>query len=377
MQCDIVGVTAQLAQCHVDEVDLFDLAYDFGSPSTGGLWQALVPSRRGNPGTYYIKLKRHPRHWPRLRLLPEGPAQEAVLRLPWRHRLDMYLAGIEGVLPEGMRAPALYHFEVFDDEHVGAWWELVRDRGGRWSADELGRAAYLLGRLAARRREGAEVNNLLPAYCHDPDGSSLRSFVEHQVLAEQVPQLRDDRIWHHPVVEAAVSDTGDARLRGHLLDLVEAIPLVLERLEEAPRTYAHGDAATRNLLRPPDEPDVTVVTGWGFASLLPVGFDLGQLLVGQAEDGFVDPAELPRLAAVVCDGYRAGLDAEGYAVNARSVTHGFLGSLLLRSAFGQLPVETLSQAPTAAAARLVRHRLELTRAIVELTAPAVNGSHTQ
>lgn len=375
MHCDIAAATARLASCQVDDVDLFDLAHDYATPSAGGQWQALVPARPGLPSTYYVRLDRHPRHWPRLRLLSEGPAREEVLSLPWRHRLDLHRARICDVLPDGLRVPTLHHVERFDDDHVGLWWELVRDRGGRWSDDELGRAAYLLGRLAARRREGAEVNHALPAYEWD-GGSAVRRQLE-QVLATRLPRLRDDGTWQHPAVEDALTASGDTRLRHDLLQLSDALPAVVDRLDRLPQTYAHGDAAPRNLLRPPQEPDTVVVTGWGLPCLYPVGYDVATLLVGQAEDGLVDAAELARLATVVCDGYRMGLEEEGYAASAEQVGHGFLGTLLLRYAFWQLPVEALrANLPPTVFVR-VRRRLALSRAVVDLAAaparPAPDG----
>jgi hypothetical protein len=44
-------------------------------------------------------------------------------------------------------------------------------------------------------------------------------------------------------------------------------------------------ASPQNLLLPADDPDSVLVTDWGFGSLLPAGFDLGQLLVGLMHAG--------------------------------------------------------------------------------------------
>lgn len=88
------------------------------------------------------------------------------------------------------------------------------------------------------------------------------------------------------------------------------LPQVLDMLDDLPQTYAHGDASPQNLLLPAGEPGTIVVIDWGFGTLLPVGFDLGQLLVGLAHAGQTDPAAIPAIDAEIFPAYLAGLAAE-------------------------------------------------------------------
>ena len=283
---DIAAVTARLGGVTPEDVTLTASTTPGAlprPPGCGGLRSRHA--RTGGPRSF-VKLLRHPRLWPQLQLIPEGPPRDFFLSsFPWRFELDMVLSGIADVLPEGMRMPELRHHEHFDDDHVGLWSELVDERAGPWSTDELSRAAYLLGRLAARRREGAEVNERLPEICRQlPRGAALRYLVEGRVLVGARAELTDDALWAHPAMVEALAATGDLDLRTALLDQLDLALPVLGELDRLPQTYAHGDASVQNILVCHGEDDLIVID-WGFASLLAVGFDLGQLLVGPMQPG--------------------------------------------------------------------------------------------
>lgn len=139
-------------------------------------------------------------------------------------------------------------------------------------------------------------------------------------------------------------------------------------LDKLPQTYAHGDASPQNLLRPADDPDGLVAIDWGFGSLLAVGFDLGQLLVGLAHAGEVDLSELPRIDAAIFPAYLDGLRAESCDVDPSLVRAGYIGSLVTRSALSALPVELLGAPPSEEHQALFLDRLRLTRALVDMAA---------
>ncbi|GAA2163283.1 phosphotransferase family enzyme [Humibacillus xanthopallidus] len=369
----IAAVTARLAGATVEDVALAHVDYDWGSPATAGLWRVEVTTSGGRSRSF-VKLLRHPRLWPRLEVVPEGPARDFFLTaFPWRFELDMALSGIADVLPTGMRVPELLHHEHFDDDHIGVWSELVEERSGPWSTDELARAAYLLGRLAARRREGAEVNERLPEICRQlPRGAALRYLVEGRVLVGTRAELADDSLWAHPAMMEAVATTGDVDLRGDLgrhLDL--ALP-VLAELDALPQTFAHGDASVQNILVCHGEDDLVVID-WGFGSLLAVGFDLGQLLVGPMHASLAPATEIAAIDSAIFPAYLAGLADEGFAVDADDVRFGYLGSLFARSVFSALPSDELRTAPPddPMVAALALERVTLTRAMLDLTAPVV------
>ncbi len=349
------------------------VGYDWGSPATAGLWRVDVSEQAGAGGpdvySYFVKLLRDTRLWPGLRQMPAEAAEEFVSFFPWRAELDMHESGIGDVLPRGMRTPRLHHVKQAGPDHIALWWEYVDQRPGRWQLADYALAARLLGRLAARRREGAEVNRLLPPVARDrpPGGSSLRYYTERRVQMFAIPALRDGQFWNHPVMSAALSRAADAGLPSDMLALAGRVPRILDMLDDLPQTHAHGDASPQNLLLPAAEPGTVVVIDWGFGSLLPVGFDLGQLLVGLAHAGETDPSDLAAIHEAIFPAYLAGLAAENYDAAPADVRAGYIGGLATRSALCALPLELLAgPAVPEQAQELMVRRLRLTRIMLDL-----------
>jgi hypothetical protein len=182
-----------------------------------------------------------------------------------------------------------------------------------------------------------------------------------------VPALRDPGLWRHPVIEAASRRVADPGLAKDMRALADRLPAILDVLDALPQTHAHGDATPQNLLRPAREPGALVVIDWGFGDLLPVGFDLGQLLVGLAHAGETDPDELAAIDETILPGYLDGLADEGYDVDPRLVRTGYLGGLAVRSALCALPLERLAEpAQTDEQLALFATRLRLSRVIIDL-----------
>ncbi len=74
-------------------------------------------------------------------------------------------------------------------------------------------------------------------------------------------------------------------------------------------------SSPQNLLIPPAHRSSRVAIDWGgFCTLLPVGFDLGQLLIGLAHAGELDVSELPALQDAVLEAFCSGLAAEDFDV---------------------------------------------------------------
>lgn len=346
------------------------IGYDWGSPVTAGLWRVDVTSAAPDPAacTFFVKLVRHTRLWPGLRYLPgEESRAEFISYYPWHYELDIHEAGIESVLPDGMRMPVLHHVTRPDADHLGLWWEFIDERPEPWQLADYRLAARLLGQLAARRRAGAEVNHALPEIArtaHD-GGSALRFYTSRRVLAGLLPALRAGQVWDHPVLRGALRRVDDAGLPAAMLALGARLPQLLDQLDGLPQTYAHGDASPQNLLLPAGEPGTIAVIDWGFGTLLPVGFDLGQLLVGLAHAGQTDPAALPAIDAEIFPAYLEGLAAEDYKADPAQVRAGYLGSLAARSALCAIPFEQLGQ-PTAETEEWLALRLRLTRQLLDL-----------
>ncbi len=372
---ELADVTSRVVGCPVRlaGVESAPFPYDWGSPATAGLWHVGVKAiarQRALSCAYFVKLLRHPRLWPQLRHIPDDARrQDFVDFFPWRFELDMYESGIGRLLPEGMRTPVLHHVKHVDADHVALWWEFVAQRGGPWRLADYQRAARCLGRLAARRRKGADVNSTLPEISRQsPPGMALRRFVEGRVMMGLVPLLQDGEVWSHPVIGQALCQARDPGLPADLLALAERLPGILDMLDKLPQTYAHGDASPQNLLRPADDPDGLVAIDWGFGSLLAIGFDLGQLLVGLAHAGEVGPSELARIDAAIFPAYLDGLRAESYDVQPSLVRAGYIGSLVARSALSALPFELLGASLSAQDQALFLDRLRLTRVLVDMAA---------
>ncbi len=298
--------------------------------------------------------------------MPQEHRAALLAYLPWHFELDMYESGIGDVLPDGMRTPALHHVHRADDDHVALWWEYVPTSKHSWGPADFTRSAYLLGRLAARRRAGAQCNSRLPSACLRTDrGGALRYYVETRVMIGSVPAIADRAIWGSPLLDGAAHDPD---LRDDMLALAERVPDLLDRLDALPQTFAHGDASPENLLIPDGNPAERVVIDWGFGTPVPIGFDLGQLLVGLAHSGRHDPGSIPRLVPLIESAYCVGLGAEGYNHDKLDVHTGFIGGMAVRSALCAIPFELLDAPATPELLALMTDRLRLSRIMIDLAA---------
>jgi hypothetical protein len=172
----------------------------------------------------------------------------------------------------------------------------------------------------------------------------------------------------HPTVIAALERTGDRTLIDDLRAALAKARRLIDDTDALPMTYAHGDASPQNLLVPRDAPDTFVAIDPGLHSLLPIGHDLGQLLVGLCHAGELNPDALAAVHAVILPAYLDGLAAEGMNVDGLDVKRGYLTGLLLRSGFTAIPLERLDEATTPGSIALWTARLRLTRTILNLAA---------
>ena len=146
------------------------------------------------------------------------------------------------------------------------------------------------------------------------------------------------RSWPTPSTRTSARTSGRA---------VALIPDLLDEMDTLPTSLPHGDAAPVNLLRPRGEPGTYVAIDWAFQCQLPLGHDLGQLLVGEVERGRMRPERLPGLLVVLEDAYVAGLAEEGIDVSAATVRRGLVcSSLGPRTLPGAFPFEELDAPET-------------------------------
>ncbi|GAA4988018.1 phosphotransferase [Pseudonocardia tropica] len=250
----------------------------------------------------FVKVVRSWRRSPLSAAVPEPLRSTLASLLPWRTEPDVYRGDLGRRLPPGLRLPRVHHVADLDDESAAVWLEHVPVRRERWDLVRHRRAARLLGRLAASP-------SVAPIAAAVPVGRTPRGYAEHWLDAVVVPELTDGDLWRHPLV----AETVDERLRRGVLGAAAALPALVEELESRPRLTAHGDACTDNLLLDARSEDVVLVD-FGFWGTAPVGFDLGQLLVGEVQLGLRPAGQLAGLERVCLPAYVRGLRDEGCTI---------------------------------------------------------------
>jgi len=333
--------------------------YDFGSPTTDGLFRILGTARVSNSErrwSVFVKLVRAYRHWPLFEILPAELKAAAGAGDQWRYEADVYRSGLPGALPQGLRLPIVHRIVDLGDDRLAIVLEDVATSPNQWNEGLFAAAARLLGRFAVR----ATALHSLPRSAFDQPGAVTRSFYTGRLLPAAFPALTADNVWQHPLL------AGSTELRRDLDELVRRVPAILNALELLPQLVVHGDASPQNLLIPADGNAEFVMIDWTLGGPAAVGDDLGQLLVGLAHAGQLDIATLPALHDVLVAAYRAGVAEEGLAVDQELVARGMNGGLVVRSAFTALPLERLSEPITDDFAKFVRQRLQLTRYLVDL-----------
>lgn len=370
------AVSAMLG--HPVELDTWtvaDVPYASGSPATGGLYRVHGRTRDRQPWSIFLKVLQHPRHWPRLPSLPTHLRAFFLEGFPWRAELTAWEPAFADRLPNGLRLPALYLIEDLGDDRLGVWMEDVATAEKPWDLATFGRAAQVLGGLAARRSDPELI-----AASELPPGQGLRRYVDSRIHGWVGPLLDQDAIWRHPAL-AAAADGG--RLRHVLSWLYAHTDAMLEELDRLPQAMPHGDASPQNLLVPATVPDSFVAIDIAFSTPHAVGFDLGQLLVGLVHAGQLPVAALPAIHEVLVPSYVAGYRTSGRDIDPNSVVRGYLLTMMLRSGFTSLPFEVLqgpttdgptTDRPTTADVDLyasLRERAALTRFITDLTLPIV------
>ncbi len=329
---------------------LSEVAYDVNAPTTAGLYRY-----RTSTDSYFVKAINSYRQWPMIEFIADGFRQLALETDLWRYEADVYLGDLSSSLPTGLRMPELHAIEALDDDHLLLVVEDVQTADLPWDADRYGRAAELLGRLAARITR----DDVLPAVAFRTPGQLTPLMYEGFIKGFGIPAVLDPAVWKHPLL------TGHASLKDDLQKVVDRIPALLDDLAQRPQLMGHGDACPQNLLI--DSPDAFVGIDWTQSGLVAAGDDLGQLLIGRAHSGELDVAGLAALRELVIGRYHAGLIAEGRDdITADDVRAGLDGSLVIRNAFLSLPVGRLAEPVTPELAQLVTGRVALTRYLAEL-----------
>lgn len=331
------------------------------SPGTAGLYRVRGEARAGDrtlPWSLFVKLVHSPQHIPAFALVPDEVREWARVSFAWDYEVQVYWSALRHSMPAGMRLPRLYRVDDSGDRRLAMWMEDVRTAEGVvWDLPRFRRAATLLGRLDARMT----LDDNLPDGASRVPGEVVRMATRGFVQALAIPALLDDAVWRHPLIAGV-----DPALSTDLGRLAERIPNLLDNLDHLPQVMMHGDACPQNLLVPADDPGGFVPVDWSAGGLAAVGNDLGQLVIGEAHAGRLDPAGLDGLLDAVVEPYAAGLAWEGLPADLEDVRYGAETALVLRSAFLTIPLDRLAEEPTAQLAEHVAQRIRLTRGLVDL-----------
>jgi Ser/Thr protein kinase RdoA (MazF antagonist) len=223
-----------------------------------------------------------------------------------------------------------------------------------WDRARYARAAHLLGRLAVSPRvaERADVGS---------HRFHIRDYLEGRLRIQVFPMLRDEGIWHHPLVAGAF----DPALRSRLLAAADRADEYVEELSALPFASSHGDACPNNLLVRPGD-DGFVLIDYGFWAREPIGFDLAQLLVGDIQVGKRSSADLAELEDACVAAYVEGMRAEGSTIDASVVRRAHALQLLVFTGYSTLPWEHLGEEPTPELHALAAERAALARFSLDL-----------
>ena len=332
--------------------------YPATTPSTASLERVVATMTDGRRISVFAKTLQSIRHWPAFETIPDAFKEAAIAGFPWHVEADVYASGLLADLPDGLRSPRLLLVEELGDDRTRLWMEDVSAPSAAWDLARYQMAAHALGRLA-----GPFPAARLPAEM-PPLGMGLRAFFRLRIESTVLPPLRSDQTWGHPLMRTVLAT--DPSLRADLLALADDAPLLLDMLDDLPQTLAHWDACPQNLLADPERVDGLVAIDWSFTTAAPVGFDLGQLLVGLAQTAEMDPTELPAIHAAIVPAYLEGLRNEGVDADPGDVRTGYVGSLLLRSGFTGPPLELLGRSDEPGVAGLFAQRARYTRFLLDL-----------
>lgn len=333
------------------------VAYDLPAITTAGRYwvrgEALVGGQR-QPFCFFVK---HVQSWGRSPLFVGVPTEIAAMveaAVPWRTEPLAYRSDLGGRLPEGLRMPRALGVFDLDQKSASVWLEEITTVPVQWDTARFSQAAYLLGRLAANPavRERAGVGEF-PWTVDD----YLHGRLTHQVI----PLVRDSSVWDHPLTAQAFGDS----LRVRLQAAADRAGDLVAELADLPLVTIHGDACPNNLLVAADA-DGFVLIDYGFFGEGPVGFDLGQLLVGDIQIGRQAASTLPTVEDAVLPSYVEGLRAEGLELPLDVVRRAHALHLMLFTGLSTPPFEHLGADPTPALHRVAAERAAIARFSLDL-----------
>jgi hypothetical protein len=332
--------------------------YDRPAITTAGRYLVTGSARTGadevHTFCFFVKVIQAYQHSPLRFAVPAHLRARAAALIPWRTEADLYRSDLRDRLPGGLTVPRTAAVRDLDGDSAALWLEKVPTRRVVWDARRHAHTAYLLGRLAACRAVAPLATAVHPA-------RTPRIYADAWLAHIALPALTGADMWAHPLVR----DAFGAPLRRRLLAAADALPALLDELDDAPAATAHGDACTANLLIA-DDRDALVMVDLGFCGRAPLGTDLGQLILGEVQTGQRPAADLPGLEAACLPAYVAGVNAEGGAADPARVRRIHAALMTVFSALPSIPIEHLDDEPTPQLRRLFHGRAAIARFVLDL-----------
>ncbi len=347
MVADLLGEeTVSIRDVRVDAVD-----YELSAITTAGRWWVSGHAATPNGDAPFRIFVKHVQNWsrsPQFAFVPPEIREMAAASVPWRTEANVYRLNLADRLPEGLSMPRALAVIDLDELSSAVWLEAIPVHQWPWDSDRFKRAAYLLGRLAGSSR-------VAPLAQIDDHQWTVLDYLHGRFEHQVVPMLRNDELWAHPLLVDAFGHG----LRDRMCDALDAVPAWVEELADAPHLVGHGDACPNNLLGA-DRPDAFVLIDFGFWKPLPLGFELGQLLLGDIQIGRRHADTLAAIDAEIVPAYLEGLIEEGHGAVPAQVARLHALQMAVFSGLSSMPFEHLGDAPSPALERLAATRAAIT-----------------
>ncbi len=354
---NIVGRALGEEVVEVLDVDVCAVDYDLDSITTAGRhWVSgrATTASGTQPFRVFVKQVQCWSRSPLFAFVAPEVRDLAAAGFPWRTEPLVYRSDLRDRLPDGLSMPQALGVYDLDELSASVWLTEVPAARWPWDLERYGRAAYLLGRLAA----SPAVAPLAAVGAHP---WCVQDYLDGRLRHQVFPMLDDDTLWSHPLLARSFPQ----ELRGRLRDAAALAPHWAAELDEALLLTGHGDACPNNLLGAADRDDFVLID-FGFFKPLPLGFDLGQLVLGEVQLGRRPAATLAATDAAVVPRYVDGLAAEGVTVDPATVSRLHALHMMLFSGFSSLPFEHLGDPPSPELDALAADRAALSTYCLDL-----------
>ncbi len=355
MVADLLGASPEDVRLLTSSAD--PVSYDLPALTTlGRTWVRGTATVSGatEDFTFFVK---HVQCWTRSEIfaqLPPPLQATAAKNVPWRTEPLAYRSRMHENLPDGLLMPRALGVFDLDELSSAVWMEEIPAVDVTWDLARYEHAAHLLGRFAGS-----------PAMA--PFGRvgafdwTVSAYTDGRLTHQVVPALFDDNVWRHPLVAEAFGD----ELRDRLRASGARLRAYTDELETMPTGASHGDACPNNLLVRADRPGFTMID-FGFLHVQPLGFDLGQLLVGDVQIGRRGSEDLVDRAEACLNAYHAGLAAEGVEIPLTQLRRAHALHLMLFTGLSTVPLEHLGGPLTTEKQTLAAERAALARFSLDL-----------